>query len=74
MARTNQRKLWIVEVWENKRWQQTNFDGFPDDRESMLNALASARHQYPDEKYKLTTYVPAEPARAKKKKTKRRGR
>ena len=66
MARTNQRKLWVVEVREGNKWMQVDAGGFKDDRDSMLNALASMKRQYPDEKYKLTPYVPREPARRKR--------
>ncbi len=70
-----QRKVWVVEVLVGKRWEMTTFGSmYWDTRAIMLEELASAREQYPDERYKLTTYVPKEPARAAKKKTKRRKR
>jgi hypothetical protein len=68
-----QRKVWIIEVLVGKRWEMTTFGSmYWDTRAIMLEELVSARSQYPDTKYKLTTYVPKEPvAKSSKKKKKK---
>lgn len=84
MAKEFQRKLYVIDYLNDKgQWERTNYGDYNHAyRPRMLRELAKAREQYPDEKYKLTTYVPQEPARKrlnarvtqKKKKTKRQRR
>lgn len=63
MAKTTQRKLFAVDHRNEKgAWELTRFgEMHREHRAQMLDELARARQQYPDEKYKLTTYVPKEP-------------
>lgn len=67
-AKSFARKLYVIEHFNEKgKWELTRFgDWYRELRPTMLNELAKARQQFPDEKYKLTTYVPREPTSRKR--------
>lgn len=53
------RKLYVIELLDGKQWVMSSFGkDWRNNRERMRIELKKAEQQYPDEKYKLTTYVP----------------